>query len=83
MVETAENLRREYRISRTEQDEFALRSHQRAVTAAQAGRFADEIVPITTKDAVEVSVDEHRAPTPTWRPWRGCVRWLRPTQTRR
>ena len=59
MVETAENLRREYRISRTEQDEFALRSHQRAVAAQQAGRFADEIVPITTKDAVEVSVDEH------------------------
>src|SRR5207248_11607738 len=33
MIETAENLRREYRISRAEQDELALRSHQRAVAA--------------------------------------------------
>ena len=47
MLETAENLRREYKISREEQDEYAVRSHQRAAAAAEAGRFADEIVPVT------------------------------------
>ena len=46
MLETAENLRREYGITREEQDELALRSHQRAVAAQQDGRFADEIVPV-------------------------------------
>ncbi|MGW5050054.1 acetyl-CoA C-acetyltransferase [Actinokineospora sp. NPDC004072] len=61
MVETAENLRREYRISRTEQDELALRSHQRAVAAIEAGRFADEIVPITRRDTT-VDRDEHPRP---------------------
>ena len=40
MLETAENLRREYAISREEQDELALRSHQRAVAAMEEGRFA-------------------------------------------
>jgi acetyl-CoA C-acetyltransferase len=47
MVETAENLRRGYRISREEQDEFALRSHRLAATARAGGRFVDEIVPVT------------------------------------
>jgi acetyl-CoA C-acetyltransferase len=62
MLETAENLRREYRISRSEQDEYALRSHQRAVAAQRAGLFADELVPVAvqTKHGVsEVAVDEH------------------------
>ena len=45
MIETAENLRRRYGISRREQDELALRSHQRAV-AAMADTFPAEIVPI-------------------------------------
>ena len=44
MVETAENLAREYEIARTEQDEYALRSHQRAVAAQTEGRFDKEIV---------------------------------------
>ena len=44
MVETAENLAREYEIARTEQDEYALRSHQRAVAAQSEGRFDREIV---------------------------------------
>src|ERR1700750_713603 len=43
----AENHAREAGISREEQDAFALRSHQRAVAALDAGRFADEIVPVT------------------------------------
>ncbi len=46
MVETAENLAREYEISRQEQDEYALRSHQRAVAAQTEGRFDGEIVAI-------------------------------------
>ncbi len=46
MVETAENLAREYEIARTEQDEYALRSHQRAVSAQTEGRFDKEIVAI-------------------------------------
>ena len=46
MVETAENLAREYEIARTEQDEYALRSHQRAVAAQSEGRFDKEIVSI-------------------------------------
>src|SRR6201992_591074 len=44
MIETAENLRREYSIPREEQDELALRSHQRAVAAQESGVFAEEIV---------------------------------------
>jgi acetyl-CoA C-acetyltransferase len=62
MIETAENLRREYKISREEQDELALRSHQRAVSAQIEGRFKDEIVPITISgrggDTV-LDTDEH------------------------
>ena len=45
----AETHAREYEISREEQDVFALRSHQRAVAAIDAGRFADEITPLTFK----------------------------------
>lgn len=62
MLETAENLRRKYEISRQEQDEYALRSHQRAVAAWDAGKFDAEIVPVTvvtrTGETV-VSRDEH------------------------
>ncbi|OLT15176.1 acetyl-CoA acetyltransferase [Pseudonocardia sp. CNS-139] len=62
MLETAENVRREYRIPREEQDELAVRSHLRAAAARAAGRFADEIVPVTVKgrkgDTV-VDADEH------------------------
>jgi len=45
----AENHARDYAISREEQDAFALRSHQRAVAAIEAGRFAEEITPLTFK----------------------------------
>jgi acetyl-CoA acyltransferase len=48
----AENHARDYSISRDEQDAFALRSHQRAVAAIEAGRFTDEITPLTFKVAV-------------------------------
>jgi len=65
MLETAENLRREYKISREEQDEYSVRSHQRAAAATDAGRFADEIVPITVssrKGDTVVERDEHIRP---------------------
>jgi acetyl-CoA C-acetyltransferase len=46
MIETAENLAREFDISRAEADEFAVRSHQRAAAAWENGRFDDEVVPV-------------------------------------
>src|SRR2546425_1146690 len=46
---TAENVARKYKVSRTDQDAFAFRSHRRAAAAITEGKFADEIVPITTK----------------------------------
>ena len=49
---TAENLARKYNITRQRQDEFALRSHQRALAAITEGRFKEEIVPI---EVVEVN----------------------------
>src|SRR5579859_6343489 len=55
--ETAENVAERYHVTRERQDEFALRSHQRAAAARDAGRFADEIVPVTTP-AGEVTADE-------------------------
>jgi acetyl-CoA C-acetyltransferase len=65
MLETAENLRREYKISREEQDEYAVRSHQRAAAATEGGRFADEMVPVTVKSRKSETVvdrDEHIRP---------------------
>jgi acetyl-CoA C-acetyltransferase len=63
MLETAENLRREYSITREEQDAFALSSHAKAVAAADSGLFARELVPIAVKDsrgAVRtIEADEH------------------------
>ncbi|MEG0974370.1 MAG: acetyl-CoA C-acetyltransferase [Comamonas sp.] len=47
MIETAENLARDYGISRETADAFALRSHQRAAAAWAAGRFDAEVVPVT------------------------------------
>jgi acetyl-CoA acyltransferase len=49
----AENHARESRITREEQDAFALRSHQRAVAAIDSGRFADEITPLTFRTSVQ------------------------------
>jgi acetyl-CoA acyltransferase len=47
---TAENLARKYKIGRRAQDEFALRSHQRAAAATDSGRFAREIIPTWGRD---------------------------------
>lgn len=62
MGETAEVLAEQYKITRDEQDQFALRSQQRAEAAIQAGRFSDEIAPVTiaTKKGEEtMTQDEH------------------------
>jgi 3-oxoadipyl-CoA thiolase len=63
MGETAENVAERYGITRDEQDEFALRSHQRAVAARDEGRFADEIVAVDASQngAAEV-VDADEGP---------------------
>ncbi|HEX2316981.1 MAG TPA: acetyl-CoA C-acetyltransferase [Thermomonospora sp.] len=62
MLETAENLRRDYRITREAQDRLALTSHRRAVAAQRSGVFAEEIIPVpveTKKGRVVVDTDEH------------------------
>ncbi|MFC0447719.1 acetyl-CoA C-acetyltransferase [Rhodococcus jostii] len=63
MLETAENLRRKFDISRQEQDELAVSSHQRAVAAIDSGKFAEEIVPVKVPvrkgDPQIVDRDEH------------------------
>jgi acetyl-CoA acetyltransferase family protein len=59
MLETAENVRREYGIPRDEQDELALRSHERAVAAQGSGAFAEEMVPVSTPRGDVVNTDEH------------------------
>lgn len=70
MLETAENLRREFAIAREEQDELALRSQQRAGAAQAEGRFAEELVPVTVpggrgRPDVVVDRDEHPRPETT------------------
>jgi acetyl-CoA C-acetyltransferase len=63
MGETAENLARQYEITRDEQDEFALRSQQRAAAAIDSGRFDEEITPVPVKgrkgEPITFSRDEH------------------------
>ncbi len=63
MGETAENLARRYEISRIEQDEYALRSQQRAQAAQEAGRFAAELLPLELQgrkgETVTFARDEH------------------------
>jgi acetyl-CoA acetyltransferase family protein len=68
MAETAENLAEEYDISRTEVDEYALRSQQLAHAAWEEGRFEAEVVPVTVKQKrkeVEFARDEHMRPDTT------------------
>lgn len=63
MGETAENLAQKYEIARDEQDEFALRSQQRAQAAIESGRFDDEVVPLEIKgrkgETINFARDEH------------------------
>ncbi len=55
---TAERLAHRFEITRKAADEFSLRSHQKAVAAIQAGKFADEIVPVPMKNKDSFVVDE-------------------------
>ncbi|MFN3314006.1 MAG: acetyl-CoA C-acyltransferase, partial [Hyphomonas sp.] len=68
MLETAENLRRDYQITREAQDVFAAASHAKAVAAQTSGVFDEEIIPFTVKgrkgDTV-VTQDEHPRPDST------------------
>src|SRR6516165_11564097 len=62
MLETAENLRRQYGISRLQQDELAVISHQRAVAAQKDGILGEEIIPVAvrTRNGEElIDTDEH------------------------
>jgi len=63
MPETGENVAEDYKVSRADQDAFALRSQQRAIAAQQNGRFGKEIVPLSIpqrkKDPIVVDKDEH------------------------
>ena len=69
MPETGENVAEEFRISREDQDAFALRSQQRAVAAQDSGRLAKEIVPVTIPqrkgDPIVIDTDEHPRPQTT------------------
>lgn len=65
MIETAENLRRDYDISREAQDKFAVSSHQKAAAAQASGKFDNEIVPVSVKARKSETVidkDEHIRP---------------------
>ncbi|MGH9266676.1 MAG: thiolase family protein, partial [Acidimicrobiales bacterium] len=70
MGETAENVVERIGVSREDQDRFALASHQRWAAAFEAGRFADEVVPISVAgprrgETVTVDRDEHPRPDTT------------------
>lgn len=59
---TAEKLADQYTISREEQDAFSVLSNERAASARTAGKFAEEIVPVTVKTRkgdIEITIDEH------------------------
>ena len=65
MAQTSDNLARKYGISRQQQDEFALRSHERANAANNNGRFAQEVVPVEVKlgkKTALVEKDDHLFP---------------------
>ena len=65
MGETGENVAERYEVSREDQDAFALRSHRRAAAATEAGRLAEEIVPIEARRGREtVLVEADEGPRP-------------------
>lgn len=68
MAQTAENIAKRNEISRQEQDEYALRSHQLGAKAVAEGRFAEEIVPLEVKagrKSITVDTDDHIKPETT------------------
>jgi len=68
MAQTAEKIAKRLNVTRKEQDEFALRSHQLGAAAVQEGRFAEEISPIvieTRKGELTIDTDDHIKPDTT------------------
>ena len=69
MPQTAENVAQRYNVSREDQDKFAYESQMKAKKAMETNRFADEIIPVTVRDAkgneTIVEVDEHPRPNTT------------------
>ena len=68
MGSTAENIAREYEVSREDQDAFAAGSQQKAEAAIKGGRFKDEIIPVPVqrkKETILVDTDEHPRPGTT------------------
>lgn len=69
MPETAENVAKEFGISREEQDKFAYNSQMKARAAIEANKFSDELIPVTYKDRqgnmITVDTDEHPRPNTT------------------
>ncbi|WP_434052356.1 MAG: 3-oxoadipyl-CoA thiolase [Roseibium sp.] len=69
MPETAENVAAEFSISRTDQDDFAFRSQQKAAAARKSGRLEEEIVPVMIPqrkgDPILITADEHPRPETT------------------
>ena len=83
MGTTAENVAREFQITRQQQDEFAVASQNKAEAAQKAGRFKDEIVPFTDQDAEgrdrRRSGRIHPRPAPRWSRSASCARPSRRT----
>jgi acetyl-CoA acetyltransferase family protein len=73
MAETAENVAEDFKISRDDQDQFALRSQLKAAAAIEAGRFDDEIVAVSVPqrkgDPLVVDTDEHPRAASTIEGW--------------
>ena len=69
MPETAENVAREFGVSRADQDAFAYRSQMRAADAQRIGALAEEMIPVAVPqrkgDPIVVEIDEHPRPTTT------------------
>ncbi|MCM3115410.1 3-oxoadipyl-CoA thiolase [Neobacillus sp. MER 74] len=69
MPKTAENVAQRFNVSRSDQDQFAIESQQRAKKAMEENRFAEEIVPVVYKDRkgneIVVDTDEHPRPDTT------------------
>ena len=80
---TAENVAEKWKISREQQDEFAVESHRRAINAIEKGYFKEQILPIEIKTrkghgrcSTRTSI---RAPTRAWKAWPSCARCSRKT----
>jgi acetyl-CoA C-acetyltransferase len=79
MGNTAENVATRWQITRDEQDQFAVASQNKAEAAQKAGRFKDEIVPVTVstrKGDIIVDQDEYIRPAPRSTPSPSCARLL-------